>query len=187
MELNDLQFKRFDPELLEKTKTIWSDQLDVHKNEVYGPAIQQKLDWAEKKVNDETGTIHVYALLHQDTGEHACAIIELSHAMPNNDNAWLKMLSMTVQPDFDAAVGGASNSDLAIISAKIILESYYLIFDQHPSAKLKILGNNSMSIDFLNAVAATLQDIKIKAYTQGQWLVIEKVGQEFIDAFPNNS
>mmetsp|Transcript_15465 Transcript_15465/g.19958 ORF Transcript_15465/g.19958 Transcript_15465/m.19958 type:complete len:180 (-) Transcript_15465:657-1196(-) len=169
-----LEFKRFDQELLDNTKTEWERQILEHKDEVYAPQFQQKLDWAEKRLHDDTGTLHVYAVTDVDQGGHAVAIIELNHAMPKSSDAWLKMMSMTVQPCYDISVGKADNSDLARIAGKSISESYGLIFADHPSATLKVIGNNSISIEFLKYIATTLQDIKIKAYTQGQWLVIEK-------------
>lgn len=170
----ELEFKRFDEELFDRTKAEWSRQLEAHSDDIYQPYYQQKIDWAEKRLNDDTGSLHVYAITSQELGNHAVAIIELNHAMPKSDNGWLKMMSMTVQPIFDVSVGQADNHTLAIIAARCITESYGLIFNEHPSATLKVVGNNSISIDFLKAIATTLQDLKIKAYTQGQWLVIER-------------
>ena len=170
----DLVFKKFDQDLLDKTKEVWGQQIEQYQDDIYAPSYQQKLDWADKRLHDDTGTLHVYALVDEAKPDHAVAIIELNHAMPKGNEPWLKMMSVTLQPMYDSVLELVELKDLAKISARCITESYALIFEEHPSAILKVIGNNTLTIDFLRFVATTLQDSNIKAKTQGQWLVIEK-------------
>lgn len=171
----DLKLKRFDQKLFDLTQASWNEQMEELKDLVFIPNFSQKLELVQQQIGDKSGTIHVYAIVDQSNNGHVVAIIELSHAMPKSKEPWLKMLNMTVQPIFDINAGRASADELADVASSCISEAYGLIYAKHPSSVLKILGNNTLSVDFLRGVATTLKENGIQADTQGGWLIIKKV------------
>ena len=173
------EIQKFTQELLDGTRDNWCKQVKNLEGEVLLTHYVRMMDWVQKVLNNECGdNLFAYALVRKDAPNFACAILDISHVLPNSNKPWLKVLNICIEPKLDAAVSlGENTSIMGSIVAASIVESLGLTFDDHPSTQLKVHAVNPLTVEFLEGVTSVNLDdaMGFKVTTHGGWLVIDKI------------
>lgn len=174
--------KQFDADLASSTRKDWCAQAKLHPGEVMVSSYERLLDWVDDITiagDNGNGDTYAYGLVNDKKTNSACAILELSHARPNSDAPWLKVLSIHIEPRLEVnANEGGVNKDLALVVSHAISESLDLTFNHYPSTQLKIYARTPLTIEFLGSVAYFIElnsGMNIEVTAHGNWLVINKI------------
>ncbi|MDX5332510.1 MAG: hypothetical protein LPK58_00475 [Gammaproteobacteria bacterium] len=174
------ELKQIDAKTLEGTVARWNAQLAELADKIPSSRYTRILDWARRFVDgDGDPNTYVYALCPCGASCEAHALLEISHALPNTDAAWLKVLQIHIEPRLDVSkeetIGHAAMRELARVASFALTEALGLTFDAHPSSSLKVYGATPLTLDFLEGIAAMLPDENgMNVAKKGNWLVIEK-------------
>lgn len=173
------EIQKFTQELLDATRDEWCKQAKQVEGDVLLTHYVRMMDWVQKVLDGECDNyIYAYALVRESSPDIACAILDISHALPNSDKPWLKVLNICIEPELDAAVSLGENMIVmgGIVAASIV-ESLGLTFEDHPSTQLKVHAVNPLTVEFLEGVTSVNIDDKmgLKVTTHGGWLVIDKL------------
>lgn len=172
-------FCRMDTEVLQSTRIEWVRQLTAAKGQIMPAHFEGILDWVEKLISlgDDHQNQFAYCILKKE-GNYASAVLEISHARPESNSPWLKLLSIHVEPRLDIAACNKETlplADLAHIGSMALTESLQLTFDEHPSGQLKVYCGQALDLRFLEGVAAMMpRNLGFGFSTHGNWLVIDK-------------
>lgn len=162
-------------ESLEATRFRWQAQMSRRKGEILESRYLMILDWFDRIVEKNSGNTMAYALERDSSPGYACAMLELSHARPESDQPWLKVLSIHVEPCLDVAGDDAPITELAKIAAHAIVESLGLTFEQYPAKKLKVYAEAPLNRTFLEGIVGNITITEpFTITTHGNWLVIDK-------------
>nr|VFK57652.1 MAG: hypothetical protein BECKTUN1418F_GA0071002_112312 [Candidatus Kentron sp. TUN]VFK64951.1 MAG: hypothetical protein BECKTUN1418D_GA0071000_13021 [Candidatus Kentron sp. TUN]VFK65996.1 MAG: hypothetical protein BECKTUN1418E_GA0071001_111812 [Candidatus Kentron sp. TUN] len=168
-----LNLSKINPELLKGTRSEWLDQIDHDPAEFLPGRYISTLDWTKKCVHDEgDGNIYAYAVVDNDRPDSARAILQLSHARPNSDSPWLKVLSIHLEPNLDISRNDEDISLIAEISIVALKGCLDLTFQEYPSNTLKLYAGTPLSLEFLRGLSQPLKEFGIGISTHGNWLVL---------------
>jgi len=168
-------FKEVNEKIYNDTKDEWESQISSFAGDILVTHYHRYLKWAKSYIDgDREANTYLYALTHKNK-ESAVAFVELSHARPNSNAPWLKVLDIHVEPRLDTS----ENIDLhllAKVASQAITETLGLTFKEYPSSQLKVYGTTPLNLDFLEGVASScsLEDYRLDIKSQGNWLVINK-------------
>lgn len=173
-----------DEAVWEATLTRWkTDALAVGEEGVFiASDVEQRLNWIRQLTLEEKN-LHGYFLV-KDGNSFASALLEISHAMPGTDAAWLKLLNITLQPSLSFALEqrtlGGFNEAFPVLTQSII-HVLKLTFDEHPSKVLKIYGRTEEVRGLFAAIASSgvlssgLEMFGLSVKFEGNWLVLTKI------------
>lgn len=171
-----------DAGLFGSTRGEWESQLAANPGNVSKPYYDASLDFLSRfmsgLVASADGGMGVCGVV-EDGNPHASALIVVSHARPNSNKSFLKMLDMYVQPNLNLANAGPNYAQLAWISATAILGCLRMTDHEYPSKQLKIHAQFPLDKEFLTAVqTAMLSDPELSELFDVEmhpnWLVITK-------------
>nr|VFJ42317.1 MAG: hypothetical protein BECKFW1821A_GA0114235_100177 [Candidatus Kentron sp. FW] len=176
-----LKFLEMDKSLLTSTRRDWEEQLNRDPGEFLPGRYLSILDWTTKCV-DGVGdhNTYAYAIVDDSKPDSARAILELSHARPNSDSPWLKVLSIHLEPNLDVSENDVDISIMAEISILALRECLGLAFSTHPSDTLKVYAGTPLSLKFLRGLSEPLKDVGINVSTHRNWLVLSGLSRTSI-------
>lgn len=169
-------------DLADRTRSKWSEQIAARSSGILITHYERILDWADKFVTGKGDKdCFIYGLVCNDGSKHACAILEISHALPNSRKPWLKVLSVYLEPDLDVGDQDSVKSDiLGRISGILgysLVESLKLTVKAHPSNTLKVYARSDFAKGFFEALAAEVMRSDeipgLRLSVQGRWLVFD--------------
>lgn len=167
---------RFDEGKLASTKAAWvksAEEIDV-------PALefQKTLAWVESHVdyNARNGDSYAYGVFADDCDE-ALAIVDIVYSTRGGpDIGWLKMLSVTLAPQFSAPV---LTQQLASLVLAIYIEAVrgtVALTDVHRSRVVKLYARNDEFFKILLSLNEYIgqygQEIGMASKFEGRFLVI---------------
>lgn len=124
------------------------------------------------------GSAAIYGVI-PDKGGAPSALVSIVHARPHSPSAWLKVLSIYVEPSLNIAETEPDVIKLAWIAATAIVGALELTYDEMPAQELKVWANVPMTKEFLTAVATAVKLSKnFDISSHGNWLVIRKSNHE---------
>lgn len=169
------QLLKIDEKILADTITEWRKQIADSSGDLLATRYERILDWAQKHVDgNRDENTYVYALVHNNSPNVACALLDLSHAQPRSNAPWLKVLDITVEPRLDVN-DTPDIATLSAIAAAAIVETLELTFKEHPSTQLKVYGDSPLTKDFLEGIAGAMAPkLNISVSGHRKWLVIDK-------------
>ncbi len=139
--------------------------------------VERKLT-ALKKEAETQQDIHCYFIVKK--GETvASSLLETSYAMPKSSAPWVKLLDITLRPSL-LTLEREKLREAYIILAYSITHAIDLIFNEHPSNLLKILGRTVEMLGLLQAIVSTGEidsvaaKYQLDAKIEGKWLVLAK-------------
>jgi len=171
-----LTFNKMTPQIAAETRDEWLKQIERDPSEFVHGRYIRILDWANNLAENSEENLYAYAITSGTNKNHAHAILELSHARPQSDAPWLKVLSIHVEPDLDVSRMPADIQMLADISVLAIKECLRLAFTAHKSETLKVYAEEPISLPFLQWITAPLSK-ELTISTHNRWLVLS--GLEF--------
>lgn len=138
-----------------------------------------------KSLAEKEENFHCYFLVRKGQ-KVASSLLEISHAMPNSEKPWLKLLNITLSPKILPLNGGEKNIALVLKEAFEVLASsashaIELIFHEHPSVELKIYGRTpEMWGLFTGIISSGILDSVLEPFgltprLEGKWLVFAKI------------
>jgi hypothetical protein len=145
--------------------------------------IEQRLCWIQK-ITKDTNNQDMYGYFLVKKGDaYASSLMEISHALPKTKKSWLKLLEITLRPALlprDGISGDLMKEAFLVLSNSIAC-AINLIFDEHPSSKLKIYGRtNEMQSLFANILVNSkklekeLSNFGLSIGLEGKWLLVAK-------------
>jgi hypothetical protein len=183
-----LRAQEFNRQLLESTRAAWNQQVASvgdYDESVYAGEYDLILSWVSEVLNDDGGEhkySHAYGLVPDD-GDHAKAILKLTHARPHSNEPWLKVLNIYLEPKIDVRdrqeISEEQIRNAERCLSRSITESLRLTHDDLPAESLKIYGRGEKMQAYLDRIIANLPegddtpDVESKRY--GAWLEIENV------------
>nr|VFK13122.1 MAG: hypothetical protein BECKLFY1418C_GA0070996_100269 [Candidatus Kentron sp. LFY] len=168
-----LEFLEMNNSLLTSTRRDWMAQIERNPAEFLVGRYLSILDWTSKCIqsNGDENT-YAYAIIDSDRPNSARALLELSHARPNSDSPWLKVLSIHLEPNLDVSENDVDISIMAEISVLALKECLKLAFSTHPSDTLKVYAGTPLSLKFLRGLCEPLKDLGVNISTHRNWLVL---------------
>lgn len=163
-------------ELLENLKEDWQFQLeslDINPARFLGAIARA----AAFVAGDYDKNQYAYAFIQN---EKVDALLLLSHACPQSDRSWLKVLEITLSPTLVDNEAPVSADTLIKMFAHIVMDVAEMTDNEHPSNKIKIYSDSIMDIRMLTALAENLQDedfIPFHSSSHRGWLILEKKGR----------
>jgi hypothetical protein len=143
--------------------------------------VEQRLNGLKQQTECEDN-LHCYFLVKNGNG-FASSILEVSHALPKSDKAWLKLLNITIQPSL-LPIGDRATEifkEAFTVLAYSISHAIELISHEHPSKELKIYGRTPEMVSLFKAIISTdvlntvLDTFQLAIRLEGNWLVLVKV------------
>jgi hypothetical protein len=134
-----------------------------------------------KQLTEREKNLHSYFMVKKGV-PYASSIIEVSHALPQSDKPWLKLLNLTLRPGL-LPKGDDSEEILKegfSVIAFSVTHAVELIFHELPATKLKIYGRTTEMISFFKGIIssgfldAALDAINLNMKIESNWLVIAK-------------
>lgn len=144
--------------------------------------IEQRLTWLKKQSETEKD-IHNYFLVKEGSLV-ASSLLEMAHAMPKSEDAWLKFLSLTLHPSITPREGmgiEAMTEGFTVIVSSVVF-AIGLIFTKHVSKELKIYGRTSEICKLFDGIISSgvlnteLDKLGLLGRLEGKWLVLTKKG-----------
>ncbi|WP_145930822.1 hypothetical protein [Acidihalobacter prosperus] len=171
--------KTIDQAIYDATHSVWTTQLQENEAEVPSSAYRRILEWAKRHVNGQQDkNTYCYVLSQEDKPYVACALLEISHARPQSDGPWLKVLQIHVQPKWEVSTLDEETmplEELARLAASALVEAFGLTFEELPSCQLKVWCSTPLTKEFMQGIVLSLPaTMGIKVATHGNWLVLEK-------------
>jgi len=120
---------------------------------------------------------HAYAYV--GTGGTYDGIVLLSHACPKSDRSWLKMLELTLAPNFADPNNPPPLKDLFEIGGVVLTEVFELSSDILRSKSVKIYGDSIMEARIWREIAnpSILPEntkLPFDVSSHGAWLVLKR-------------
>jgi hypothetical protein len=172
----EVKLKQIDSNCLAESRAIWLDKatsLDMPTFDV-----EKTFDWAASRIDYERkGDSYAYGVLEDNT-TNCLAIVDIVHTdNKGKANAWLKMLSIELRPEFteqnillDQSLYEAA---MDIYTASII--GTIELTDVHKARTIKLYGRNDSLLSLLTALKERLQSKMhnaLQVNMEGRWLVI---------------
>lgn len=160
-----------------------AEALSVGEEGVFLAADYERQLVGRKQLVESEKNIHCYFLV-KDGSLFASSLLEISYAMPESENAWLKLLNITLQPSLFLALERKTLdgiSEAYPVIAHSIIHVLTLTFKEHPSKVLKIFGRTEeirglfvliVSGGILNSA---LEMLGLSVKLEGNWLVLTKI------------
>jgi hypothetical protein len=171
------EFKQISADELEVAKTEWMHYVEEHIEDVSLSFYEGCFASCGLHVDGNgagDGRTAIYGVVPHDGGT-PYALVSLAYARPQSPDAWLKVLSIYVEPSLNVAVEEPDISKLAWIAATAIVGSIGLTYNEMPAKELKVWANVPMTKEFLTAVStATRLTDNFDISSHGNWLVIRK-------------
>lgn len=136
-----------------------------------------------KQLVESEKNLHCYFLV-KDGCSFASSLLEIAHAMPESESAWLKLLNITLQPSLSLALDRRTLEgfkEAFPVIAQSIIHVLKLTFEEHPSKVLKIFGRTEGIRELFVLIVSgetlhpVLEDLGLSAKLEGNWLVLTKV------------
>ncbi len=143
--------------------------------------VEKQLDWLKNQYETEKD-IHNYFLV-KEGNLFASSILEMAHAMPKSEDAWLKLLSLTLRPALMPREGMGTDAMTegftTIVSSVVFAVAF--IFNEHLSKELKIFGRTPEIRRLFDAIITSgilnseLDRLGLMGKLEGNWLVLTKI------------
>ena len=167
---------------------IWQDTLEHWKAEAQAIGdegvflsfdVEQRLNGL-KLQSEREENLHCYFLV-KNGNRFASSVLEVSHALPNSDKPWLKLLNITLcpslQPPYKAVEALKEAFSVLVHSITHVVE---LIFHEHPSKELKIYGRTPEMVSLFEGVVSSgildtpLDALQLSIRIESKWLVLSR-------------
>ena len=167
-------------EIASATELEWRRQLRSVAGQLPEGKFMGALDWA-KRFAEGKADEHTYSFaLVKEGGSHATALVELTHALAGQPDAWLKMLRVIVEPSLDLSgqvTPIETVQELARVAAFILLHGLGLAVKELPARELKVWGITPLTPVFLDTIASALAEGEalkgvLSVEVKGNWLVL---------------
>jgi hypothetical protein len=176
------EFEKVDVTRLNATKTAWmkfaADHSSVVSVSFYEGCFATCHGHIEVTISIGENASAIYGVFVRDGDKTiAAALVSVMHARPKGPDAWLKVLSVYVEPSLNVADQEPDLNKLAWIAATAILGALDLTYEAMPSNELKVWANVPMTKTFLTSVSTVLfKDAhdKFDVSSHGNWLVVKK-------------
>ena len=173
------EMKKVDTALFETTKTEWERQAGCLGD--IGLLIQSDIGRVFQWV--KSNNLHNYALVREGCA-YASAIIEITHALPNSETPYLKVLDIKLEPNLNLEIQDQEDESVLKqifdVQMYALIYSITLIFSELPSTKLKIYGRTDLMVGMFNGVISagkiddTLSKLGLTIRRESKWLVIDR-------------
>lgn len=174
--------EKVDLELFNKTKARWEAQLKANPTNVSETFYSAAIENCERHVREEVelgdGDGCVAGVVGDDG--YAKALFIISHARGRSTAPDLKLLTLYVEPDLNAADRDPDIPQLATIAAIAIVGCLEMTYTTFPAKQLKIFTAIPLDKDFLQSIMTASFSRgqlkgKFRVSSHGNWLVAEKV------------
>lgn len=174
-------------DIYHRTVSQWTSQLEnLGENNIPFRGYLIYLGFIQQGLSSKSKTdINYYCVID---GSHILAVFEMSHALPDTGDHYLKILSVRTAPKFDTRAPDEPNNTLLDRKNEISRLYTQIIFDvlsmakskqPKPARKVKIYGNNQCGAEFFShlisvAVKIGLPDKSGYNFNRyGNWLEID--------------
>jgi hypothetical protein len=179
-----MKFKKLNTTILSSTLNEWGIQANKLGDigVLLVADIERKLEWAMKHEKSDSAS-HTYCLLDENEC-YARSVVEITQVLPKSDNARLKLLDITLEPNLNVEAkeeGDAETfKETFDILSQSIVESLSLIFSDLPSSELKIYGRTDRMAGMFDRMRTSgkLDDVLarcgLSVRQECKWLVFYK-------------
>lgn len=167
----------FDAESINQTREDWLSQIHSDPN-IYGSTYFSFLDWVVARVEHpeyEQSDYYFYGLHFQDSPEKASVILEVSHARPNSNAPWLKILRIRTEPVLSPdATDYDDKKNIAAIGSAFVRGMHLAHHDAHPTEKVKFHAENEQMLSLFRLMAGSreFQELPFSMRVYRKWLEI---------------
>ncbi len=179
----DYAFEEVENEHLDATERSWQAQLERLDYALPPSRFLHVISAARQRLNEEMpvagrGDVGWYGVFDGNEPLVARALIEVSYARPQRDNAWLKMLSMRAEPDLDE--GSAEEESLRIrriqgVMTEALKGALYLSNTSMQTSTVKIWCDDIAQVQFYEMLGTHLgTEASIRIERHGaRWVVLQ--------------
>ena len=150
-----LEFRAFDDARLRATRDAWVQ--DVEMGWAFPSEVERLFAWikdAEVRAQSEAGSAKAYGVF-QKGKPVALGICEVVVYRQSAGSKWVKMLRLHLRPSVDNELQGGKPDSAIDVFGQAMLGSVGLQFE-HKATTLKVYGRTNSQLNFLRAVASTV-------------------------------